>query len=127
MALDGSSRVRPAVLAACAVVAAAAVIATALAVGSGLSCDDLQFDRTEWAEVDRREFAKCVVEVQPFEGMAAESLVRRLGRPDERRERRRLLYWWIGADELFRMKIDALIIRVDDRRRAGPARIGRTG
>jgi hypothetical protein len=116
--------VRPAVLAACAVVAAAAVIATALAVGSGLSCDDLRFDQAEWNGLDRDEFAECVVEVQPFEGMATESLVRRLGRPDERRERRRLLYWWIGTDELFHMKIDALIIRVDDRGRVGPARIG---
>jgi hypothetical protein len=115
--------VRRAVLAACVVVAAGAVIATALAVNSGLSCDELRFDRAEWEEVDRREFAGCVVERQPFRGQDRVSLVRRLGPPDERR--RRQLRWWIGADEAFGMKIDVLVIPIDDRGRAASARIGR--
>ena len=112
---------RPAVVAACVVVASGAVIATALAVGSGLSCDDLRFDRAEWEELDRREFAECVVEVQPFRGMQREALLRRIGPPNERW--RRVLLWWIGPDEPFGMDIDAIGIPIDDRGRAGPARI----
>lgn len=122
---SSSGAVRPAVVAACVVVAAGAIIATALAVDSGLACDDLRFDRAEWAELDRREFAECVVEVQPFRGLDRESLVRRLGRPD--RGSRRWLEWWIGADEAFGMKIDAVVIPIDERGRARPARIGRGG
>jgi len=116
---------RPAVVVACAVVAAGAVIATALALGSGDACDDLRFDRAEWAEADRDEYAPCVVEVQPFRGLEDDELVRRLGRPNERR--RGELRWWIGADDDFGMKIDALIVPIDARGRAGPARIGRSG
>jgi hypothetical protein len=117
--------VRPTVVAACVVIAAGAVIATALAVDSGMACDELRFDRAEWAELDRREFAECVVEVQPFRGLDRTSLVRRLGPPHGRW--RRELQWWIGADEAFGMKIDAVVIPIDDRGRAGPARIGRGG
>jgi hypothetical protein len=64
-----------------------------------------------------------VVEVQPFRGLDRESLVRRMGPPDGRG--RRQLRWWIGRDEAFGMKIDALVMPIDDRGRAGPARIGR--
>jgi hypothetical protein len=117
--------VRPPVVVVCAVVAAGAVIATALVVASGGACDDLRFDRTEWGEGDRAEYAACVVEVQPFRGRDDEELVRRLGPADERR--RDELRWWIGADDMFGMKIDALVIPIDDRGHAGPARIGRSG
>jgi hypothetical protein len=112
---------RPAVIAACVVVAAGAIIGTAMAVESGLSCDELRFDRAEWEEVDRREVAGCVVEKQPFRGQHRDSLVRRMGPPDERG--RRQLRYWIGADETFGMKIDVLVIPIDDRDRAAPARI----
>ena len=105
------------------VVAVGAVIVTVLAVGSGVSCDELRYDRAEWQALDRREFASCVVEKQPFRGLDRESLVRRLGPPNVRG--RGHLRWWIGPDEPFGMKIDALVIRIDDRGRAVPARIGR--
>ena len=116
---------RRAVVAACIVVWAGAVVAAALALTSGLSCDDLRFDRAEWEELDRRDFAQCVVEVQPFRTEDRESLVRRLGPPNRRT--RRELQWWIGPDEPFGMKIDSLLIPIDGRGRVARARIGRGG
>ena len=107
-------------------VAAGAVVATALAVaGSGLSCDDLWYDRAEWEELDREEFADCVVEDQPFRGLPRKDVVRRLGPPNERA--RRLLLYFIGTDQLFHMKVDELQIPIDRRGRAGPARVHRSG
>jgi len=110
-----------------AVVATAVVVAVAaaLATSRGTDCGDLRFDRVEWAELDRAEYAACVVERQPFQGMNKRAIARRLGPPDERG--RTELRWWIGSDDLFHMKIDALVIPVDGGTSSGPARIGRTG
>ena len=110
---------------ACVLVAAGVVVATALAVGSGLSCDDLRYDQAEWEELDRDEFADCVVEDQPFRGLEREVLVRRLGPPNERYGG--ALRWWTGTDELFHMKVHELVISIDDEGRAGPARVYRPG
>jgi hypothetical protein len=117
--------VRRVVVAACVVVAAGAVIATALAADSGLECDDLRFDRAEWEELDRDEFADCVVEDQPFRGLEREVLVRRLGPPKERYGG--ALRWWTGVDEAFGMKVNELVIPIDDHGRAGRARVYRPG
>ena len=116
---------RPAVIAAWVVVAAGAVTAAALAVSSGLSCDDLGYDRTEWEELDRDEFADCVVEDQPLRGLEREVLVRRLGPPNERYGG--ALRWWTGVDEAFGMKVNELVIPIDDHGRAGRARVYRPG
>ena len=116
---------RPAVLRACVGVAVGAAVTTALVIGSGGDCDDFRFDRTGWSDGDRDEYAACVIEVQPFRGLEDEALVRRLGRPDERR--RAELRWWLGADDDFGMKIEALAIPIDDRGRAGSAHITRSG
>jgi hypothetical protein len=107
------------------VVATGAVVATALAVGSGLSCNDLRYDRAEWEELDRDEFADCVVEDQPFRGLEREILVRRLGPPNERFGG--ALRWWTGVDEAFGMKVNELVIPIDDHGRAGRARVYRPG
>jgi hypothetical protein len=117
--------VRRALVAACVVVATGAVVATALAVGSGLSCNDLRYDRAEWEELDRDEFADCVVEDQPFRGLEREILVRRLGPPNERFGG--ALRWWTGVDEAFGMKVNELVIPIDDHARAGRARVYRPG
>jgi hypothetical protein len=117
--------VRQVVIVVGAVVAAGAVIAIVLAVGSGGGCDDLRFDRAEWAKGDRDEIAACVVEVQPFRGLENEAVIQRLGPPDERR--RAELRWWIGADDDFGMKIETLAIPIDVQGRAGRARIARSG
>jgi hypothetical protein len=116
---------RLAVVAMCVVVAIAAALAMVLATSRGTDCGDLRFDRAEWVAGDRDEYAACVVEVQPFRGLEDEDLVRRLGPPNERR--RGELRWWIGADDDFGMKIDALVIPVDGSTSTGPARIARTG
>ena len=114
-----------AVVVACIVVAAGAVVATALAVDSGLPCDELRYDRAEWEKHDRDEFADCVVEEQPFRGLEREVLVRRLGRPNDRYGG--ALVWFTGTDELFHMKVNELVIPIDDDGRAGTARVYRPG
>jgi hypothetical protein len=108
-----------------AAVAVIAVVATVVIVRSGDGCDDLRFVRAEWAE-DRERFADCVVERQPFRGLDREALAQRLGPPHERWGRR-MHVWWIKTDDLFHMKTEGLLIRLDRRGRAGPARIGPTG
>ena len=110
---------------ACVLVATGAVVATALALGTGLSCDDLRYDRAEWEELDQDEFADCVVEDQPFRGLERKVLVRRLGPPNERYGG--ALRWWTGTDELFHMKVHELVIPIDEEGRAGPARVYRPG
>jgi len=51
--------------------------------------------------------------------------VRRLGLPNERSGG--VLRWWTGTDEMFHMKVNELVIPIDDDGRAGPARVYRPG
>lgn len=106
-------------------VAVVAVVATVLIVRSGDRCDELRFDRPEWRVLSRDEYADCVVDRQPFQGLRRTALAQRLGPPHERWGR--TLIWWIGPDDLFGMKVDTLEIRLDDRGRAGPAHVTRHG
>jgi hypothetical protein len=79
----------------------------------------MQFDRDEWA-ADRAEYAACVVERQPFQGMNERAIARRLGPPDERR--RGEFCCWLGPDDAFGMKIETLAIPIDGSISTGPAR-----
>jgi hypothetical protein len=100
---------------------AAVVVAGVLIMRSGDGCDELTFDRPEWTDLDRGDYADCVAERQPFQGLRRKALARRLGPPNERWGR--TLVWWIGRDDLFGMKVDTLEISLDDQGRAGPARV----
>jgi hypothetical protein len=108
------------------VLAAVAVVAAVVIVRSGDGCDDLRFDRPEWTVLGRDDYADCVAERQPFRGLDREALALRLGPPEERYGRRKLI-WWIGPDDTFGMHVDTLEIPLDDRGRAGPAEVIRRG